>query len=450
MRSRRGAGRVAIAAAVVGLLIAAGGCGRNAGDNAADTGGIRLYGSDGNMSNSFGEQLKDHPGVLAGMKGTTPLTRLSEDFKRRMKAVDPSLKDYIYGGEAYDAVVIAALATEIARTVEPTTVAKFVNGVTASGTPCESVKACLGLVRDGKDIAFRGVSLRRSGFTDAGEPSTASYGTLNFGRNNQLDDGKTEYVGAGSESSETKAPSPPPQGPRAPKSPQPLKIGGLLPHTGALAFAGPPMFAGARLAVNELNDAGGILGQKVEWVDGDDGTSPQVAGATVDRFIAAGVHVIIGASASGVCLAVLPKVVAAGRIMISPSATSDALTPVADKGLFFRTSPPDVLQAKALADILMRDGGQRLVLVAREDAYGTGLQHGVEADLKRAGVKAADLRLLGYPANAQYSEKDLNTTFASIAKSIKSFNPHGVLIVGFDESALVIKAMLSAGLKLRD
>ncbi len=450
MRARRGAGRVAVAVTVVGLLLGASGCGTNTQDNAGEVaGGVRLYGSDGNMSNSFAAGLKDRPGVLAGMKGTAPLTRLSAGFKRRLKAIDPNIIDYVYAGETYDAVVIAGLAAEMAHTTEPTTIAKFVNGVTASGTTCDSGQACLGLVREGKDIAYRGVSLRRSGFTDAGEPSTASYGTLNFGRNNQLDDGKTEYVGAGSESAETKQPSPPPST-KPTKSAEPLRLGGLLPHTGTLAGAGPAMFAGARLAVSDLNDAGGVLGQRVEWVDGDDGTSPSVASATVDRFIAGGVDVIIGASGSGICLAVLQKVVAAGRLMISPSATSDALTPAPDKGLFFRTAPPDTLQARALADIIMRDGGQRLLIVARDNAYGTGLQKGVEADLKAAGAKASDIRLVTYPDNDKFTDKDVASIFGPVAKVIKSFNPHGVLIIGYDESSMVVKAMLDAGIKLHD
>jgi ABC-type branched-subunit amino acid transport system substrate-binding protein len=450
MRARRSAGRVAVATAVVGFLLGVVGCGKNGPADTEDTGGVRLYGSDGNMSNSFAAGLKDHPGVLAGMKGTAPLTRLSEDFKRRLKTVDPSIVDYVYSAETYDAVAVASLAAETARTTEPTAIAKFVNGVTASGTVCETVKACLSLIHDGKDIAYRGVSIRRSGFTDAGEPSTASYGTLNFGRNNQLDDGKTEYVGAGSESSETKQPSPPPPSTKPVKSPQPLKLGGLLPHTGTLAGSGPAMFAAAHLALNDVDDAGGVLGQKVEWLDGDDGTSPQVANVTVDRFLANGVDVIIGASGSGITLSVLQKVVAAGRIMISPSATSDALTPAPDKGLFFRTAPPDTLQARALTDIIMRDGGQRLLIVARNNPYGTGLQKGVEANLKAAGAKGADIRLVTYPDNDQFTDKDVSAIFGPVAKAIKSFNPHGVLIIGYDESWMVVKAMLDAKIKLRD
>jgi ABC-type branched-subunit amino acid transport system substrate-binding protein len=458
MRTRRGAGPVAAVATAVVLALGMGGCAASDADQGGAGGdglGVHLYGSDGNMSSAFGEAavkqpLKDHADALAGMKGTTPLTRLTDDFKKRIRAVDPSLADYVYGAEAYDAVVIAGLAAETARTTDPTVIAKYINGVTASGTVCESVKACLGLIRDGRDIAYRGVSVRRSGFTDVGEPSTASYGTVSFDRSGHIDSGKTEYVGAGDEKNETKVPSPPPPGAKAPKVGTGLKIGGLLPHTGGLSFAGPALFAGARLGVNELNDAGGVLGQKVDWVDGDDGTSPTVAAATVDRFIAAGVDVIIGASASGVSLAVLPKVIAAGKLMISPSATSDALTKFDDHGLFFRTSPPDVLQARALTDIIFRDGTQRILIVARDDAYGAGLQHNVAEDLKSAGVKAANVKLFSYPAKDQYSDQEAAALFGPLIKAIKAFNPSGVLVISFEETAQIIKAMLDGGIKLHD
>jgi ABC-type branched-subunit amino acid transport system substrate-binding protein len=440
-------------AVMLAALLAAAACGKaepkETGFDRGD-GVVRLYGTDGNMSNSFGDTLKDLPGVLDGMKGTTPLTPLSDDFKRRVRTVDPTLPDFNYSGEAYDAVVIPALAAEIARTTDATTVAKYVNGVTVGGTVCESVKVCLDLIHAGQNIQYRGVSLRRSGFTDAGEPSSASYGAVNFGRDNHLDDGKTEYVGAGDEAAQTKQPSPtPPPSNKPLRGAAPLKIGGLLPHTGSLAIAGPPMFAGAKLGVKELNAAGGILGAPVEWVDGDDGTSPDVANATVDRFIAQGVQVIVGAGASGISLAVLPKVVAAGRLMISPSATSDALTQVDDHGLFFRTSPPDLLQAKALTDIVMRDGAQKVVIIARDDSYGTGLEKNLVSDLTTNGVKAANIRGMTYKARDKYDEViDLEAMFTPIAKTVRQFGPDAVVMIGFDESALLLKALLAEKVKL--
>src|SRR5512142_3282765 len=81
--------------------------------------GVRLYGADGNMSNSFGDLFRDRPGAIAGMKGTVPLTRLAEDFKNRLRKVEPDLSDFTYAGEPYDAVAIAAIAAEYARSTDP-------------------------------------------------------------------------------------------------------------------------------------------------------------------------------------------------------------------------------------------------------------------------------------------------------------------------------------------
>jgi ABC-type branched-subunit amino acid transport system substrate-binding protein len=415
---------------------------------AAGHGLPRLYGSDGNMSSSFGDVLSDQPGLLAGMKGTAPLSPLSDEFKKRVRGVDGGVPDFNYAGEAYDAVIVAALAAEIARSTDAPVVARYIVSVTVSGDTCGSFADCAALVRDNENIQYRGVSsLRRSGFTDAGEPSTATYGTLNFGRDNHIDDAKTEFVGTGDEAAASRSRPTPPlvtANNRAGKV-TPLKFGGLLPRTGALASAGAPIIAGARLAVAEINAAGGVLGQPVEWLDGDDGTSAQIAAATMDRFVAAGVQVMIGPAASGVSAAVLPKAVAAGRILFSPSATSEALSQIEDKGLFFRTAPSDKLQARALADILMRDGAAKVALVARDDDYGRGLSSGVLSDLTGSGLKAGNLRLLSYKVKEKYGPDDRNELFRPLAQMIKEFGPDAVVVIGFEESALLIKAFKDEG-----
>jgi ABC-type branched-subunit amino acid transport system substrate-binding protein len=417
---------------------------RTSGDNGGQT-TLRLYGSDGNMSSSFGDALRDRVGILTGMKGTTPLTRLTDDFKHRMSQIDPALLDYNYGGEAYDAVAVAALAAEAAHSTDSASIARFIVPVTAGSNTCTSLKVCMELIRAGKDIAYRGVSLTRSGFTPSGEPSTASYGVLNFGRDNHIDEGRTEYVGAGDEATAGTG-SVPARGGGQP--PPPLKIGGLLPHTGQLGFIGRPLFAGAQLAVAELNDHDGVLGSPVEWIDGDDGTSATVANATLDRHIAAGVQVIIGAAASSVTAAVLPRAVAAGRVLISPASTSDALSTIPDNGLFFRTSPPDTLQGRAIADIVMRDGNRRLAIVARDDSYGNGLRTAVQKDLVDAGLKRSDIAVFDYPPQGTYEAADERSTFQPLGERVKQFKPDAALIVGYDESALVIKGLAGAGMKL--
>ncbi|WP_239133441.1 ABC transporter substrate-binding protein [Rugosimonospora africana] len=423
------------------LLVAAGGCASNptrpAGTGSIDT-GIRLYGTDGNMSNSFGADFKK-PGAITGMVGTTPLTALTDDFKQRLDQVDPNLADDNYAGESYDAVVISALAVAVAGTTNPTTVAKYVDGVTnlqPGGVECTQVKDCLDAIAEGKDIAYRGVAVR-NGLTPAGEPATASYGTLHFGQNNKIDDAKTEFVSAGNteDASKQTAPS---SGAHGAKSTQ-LTLGLLLPKTGAVAYLGPQMFAGAHLAVRELNAAGGILGKPVVAIDGDDGTDVNKATAQFNAFVSQNVPIMIGPPSSGEATALVPKAVAAGRILFSPSATSDGLSTIDDHGLFFRSCPPDSYQSQALADVIMRGGARRVFIVARDDAYGAGLRDGVSKDLMAAGIKQDDLTSKTYSDD----QKD----FGAITKAVKDFKPDAVMVAGYEESASVISALQADGIK---
>ncbi len=393
MRARRAAFAVVSAA-----LMLVSGCSSTGPDPAAAApSGVRLYGVDGNMANSMGAMLKT-PGAISGMVGTTPLTPVSDDYKARLIAIDPTMAgaSLNYSGETYDAVVIGALAVQLARTTDPLVVAKYINGVTAlgpGGVECQTIKQCLAAIAAGRDIAYRGIAVRGP-FTESGEPSITSYGTLHFGPDNKIDEGKTEFVAAGDDSTASKQPAP------APATSRPhgeaLRLGILIGKTGSLGAYNVSLFAGAHLAVKELNDAGGILGKPVTYEDADDGTDPDKASAQLDRLIQEGIGIIIGPSTSGQSKVLIPKIVAAGRVLISPSATSAELSKLDDHGLFFRTAPSDTFQSQALGDIIMRGGARRVYVVAHGDSYGLGLRDGVTANLVKAGVKKLDIGSLAY------------------------------------------------------
>ncbi|WP_027660580.1 ABC transporter substrate-binding protein [Salinispora fenicalii] len=435
--------RAAALAACATFLLASSACGTDESDEPTAT-SVRLYGTDGNMLNSFPTELGDRADLVDGMKGTTPLTPLPADFKDRLRSIDPDLTSFVYAAEAYDAVLISALAAQLAGTTDPAAVAAQIIGVTNGGQRCETAVACLALARDGRNIEYRSVSITRSGFTAAGEPSTASYATLHFD-GTQINDAKTEFVGAGSESTASSAP-PPGAGAAEQNDDAPLVLGGLLPQTGDLALSNPPLAAGAALAIQEINAAGGVLGAPVTWIDGDDGTNPAVAKATVASHAAAGVHVIIGAGASGISRAVLPDVVQAGLVLFSPSNTAASLTDLNDEGRYFRTAPPDSLQGRALADVILRDGPQQIAIVARQDSYGAGLQEIVRSELERAGLGADQLNLSTYqpPEDAEAAPVD----FTSVVREIKESGADAVLIIGFSESAGLIRALTDAGVPL--
>ena len=441
MRTGILARNAAVAAAALLVLTACGGGGESGsgGGSAAGGGGgerkVNVYGTDGNMGNALGESFSQQ-GSLAGMKGTTPLTDLGADFQGRLREIDPNLKDFNYAGETYDAIVITALAAQAAGTNDANVYKEFVNGITFGGEKCTDFAACLEIIKNGGNVDYDGISGPLS-FTDAGEPAQASFGILQFGEDNKLDQDATQYVIAGDEAnaSTDEGPAYAPAGATG----EPLVIGTLLPLTGNLAFLGPPEVAVARLAVNDINAAGGVLGQPVQLIEGDSGdASTDTATQTVDRLLQGGVNAIIGAASSGVSLTVIDRITGAGVVQFSPANTSDQFTDYNDNGLYFRTAPPDTLQSRALSDLIINDGNNTVGIMALNDPYGTGLMENTRQNLISAGLSEDSIQTLTYdPQAANYDAE---------VQQMVDFNPDAVVVIGFEESARIIEGLNSQGI----
>ena len=170
-----------------------------------------------------------------------------------------------------------------------------------------------------------------------------------------------------------------------------VKIGVILGFTGPIESLTPDMAAGAELAMKEVSDAGGILdGSKVVSVRGDSTcTDSAAAQAAAERLITSDkVSAIMGADCSGVTTAILQNVAMAnGVVMISPSATSPALSDLEDNGLFFRTSPSDARQGQVLRDILNEKGVKSAALTYTNNDYGKGLADSIKSNFEAAGGK---------------------------------------------------------------
>ena len=215
-----------------------------------------------------------------------------------------------------------------------------------------------------------------------------------------------------------------------------LKIGTILPQTGSLAFLGPPEFAAFDLAIKEINAAGGVLGKPIVGIVGDSGdSSTDIVNQTTDRLLAEKVDAIIGAASSGVSLKVIDKITGAGVVQFSPANTSKKLSDYADKGLYFRTAPSDILQAAVLGEIIAGDGAKNVAIIARNDAYGTGLSEDLEKALIAAGSKVVVKKI--YDEKAEKFNAEVN--------EIKAAKPDAIVIIGFEESSKILTTMVEAG-----
>ena len=168
-----------------------------------------------------------------------------------------------------------------------------------------------------------------------------------------------------------------------------INIGVILGFTGPIESLTPDMALGAELALNEANASGLLLGGKTLVSIRADSTcvDSSAAQAAAEALVSNdNVAAIMGADCSGVTGAVANNVaVPNGVVMISPSATSPALSTIDDNGLFFRTSPSDARQGQVLADILGDRGVASVALTYTNNDYGKGLADAFQSAFEAAG-----------------------------------------------------------------
>ncbi|MGB2399079.1 MAG: ABC transporter substrate-binding protein [Candidatus Puniceispirillaceae bacterium] len=169
-----------------------------------------------------------------------------------------------------------------------------------------------------------------------------------------------------------------------------VKIGVILGYTGPIESLTPDMAMGAELAMSEVNDAGNFMGGGKTLVSvRADSTCIDSAAATAaaERLITADkVAAMVGADCSGVTTAILQNVALAnGIVMVSPSATSPALSTIEDNDLFFRTAPSDARQGEVVADVLMDKGYKSAAMTYTNNDYGKGLADSIKMNFEKAG-----------------------------------------------------------------
>ncbi|MCY3569415.1 MAG: ABC transporter substrate-binding protein [Chloroflexi bacterium] len=155
----------------------------------------------------------------------------------------------------------------------------------------------------------------------------------------------------------------------------PLKIAFLGDLTGGLAEIGVEMRDGFLLAIEQINAAGGVFGQPVEFVIGDTNTDPTIAVEEARRMIEIeGAHVIVGAHSSTNSLAVAESITGpAGIPQISPASSSPQLAVAADNDFLFRATLNDKVQGPALAQLVSEQGYTNVGVIYRDDAWGQGI-----------------------------------------------------------------------------
>jgi len=165
-----------------------------------------------------------------------------------------------------------------------------------------------------------------------------------------------------------------------------IKIGVTQPLTGAFAASGNYVTQGAKIAEEEINKAGGVLGKKIELIVEDNKSNPTEAVATAEKLIVKDkVPVMLGAWSSTLTLAVMPKLEEYKVPMLVETSSSGKIT-VAGNPYIFRISPTSEMEAKAFTPLVKTLGIKKADFLATNNDFGLGASKEFSEMAKKEGV----------------------------------------------------------------
>jgi branched-chain amino acid transport system substrate-binding protein len=221
-----------------------------------------------------------------------------------------------------------------------------------------------------------------------------------------------------------------------------VKLGVMLPLSGPAALAGAPILEGVRLAAEEANAKGGVLGKQVQlFVENDEASSTKGVTAVRKLIESDGVVAISGTYVSAVALAA-SKVSKEFHVpMVSAGSTSSNVTDANEPGnpWFFRAFPGSVEQARqSAADIVTTLKAKRIAIIQENSIYGTSLADQLKKDVAAAGGEVIAVETYNP------DERD----FYSMLTKLRTRQPEAIYMAGLmDAGAQILKQSREVGMK---
>ena len=217
-----------------------------------------------------------------------------------------------------------------------------------------------------------------------------------------------------------------------------IVIGLIAPLTGPVAAYGEQVKNGAQTAVDVINKNGGVLGEKLVLKLADDAGDPKQGVSSANLLVGDKVKFVVGPVTSGVAMATSDALAESGVLMVTPTATSPALT---TRGLtnVFRTCGRDDQQAEVAAAYTVKNlKGKKIAIVHDKGTYGKGL-----ADNFQKGINAGGIKEVAY-LSLTPGEKDLS----AVITRLKSAGAEVIYFGGYHpEGGLLARQLADAGVK---
>ncbi|WP_337269008.1 branched-chain amino acid ABC transporter substrate-binding protein [Oryzifoliimicrobium ureilyticus] len=217
-----------------------------------------------------------------------------------------------------------------------------------------------------------------------------------------------------------------------------VTIGLVAPLTGPVAAYGEQVKNGAQVAVDEINKAGGVLGEKLILKLADDAGEPKQGVSAANQIVGEGIHFVVGPVTSGVAIPASDVFAENGVLMVTPTATAPDLT---KRGLetVLRTCGRDDQQAEVAANYVAKNfKDKRIAIINDKGQYGKGLADAFKATLNAAGVKEV------FNDGLSAGEKD----FGALTSRLKSEKVDVIYFGGYHpEGGLLARQLADIGVK---
>ena len=219
---------------------------------------------------------------------------------------------------------------------------------------------------------------------------------------------------------------------------QTIKIGVNEPLTGPFAASGTYVVNGAKIAADEINAKGGVLGKKIELVVEDNKSNPTEAAAVAEKLITADkVPVIMGAWGSSLTLAVMPKLMEYKVPMVVETSSSGKITTTGNPYIF-RISPPSSVEAAAFKPILPKLSIKKADFLVINNDWGRGAAEDFGKVLKADNIQ------VGLVETMDQSAQDMS---AQLSK-IKATDSDTIMVTtAVEQLTLVLKQATALGIK---
>lgn len=217
-----------------------------------------------------------------------------------------------------------------------------------------------------------------------------------------------------------------------------IKIGVIEPLTGPFAASGNYVTNGAKIAADEINAKGGVLGQQVELVIEDNKSNPTEAASVAEKLIVRDkVPVIMGAWGSSLTLAVMPKLMEYKVPMLVETSSSGKIT-TSGNPYIFRISPPSAVEAVAFAKIVDKLNIKKADFLVINNDWGLGTAQDFSKMFKEHGIT------VGLVENMDQAAQDMS---AQLAKFKASDADTLIVTAAVEQLTLVFKQAAALGLK---